>query len=77
MLFPWPALKRYGESFEELRMMTSVEARMVHDAERGAWGVGRSAMLPCGVGLGRHETWRSPSCTRRQGASMLSSSWNR
>jgi len=48
---------------------------MVHDAERGAWGVVRSAMLPYGVGLGRHETWRSPSCTRRQGTSMLSSSW--
>ena len=56
--------------------MTSVRARMVHDADRVAWYVGRSALLPCGVGHGRHATWRSPSCTRLQGASMMRRSWN-
>ncbi len=56
--------------------MTSVWARMVHDADHVAWYVGRSALLPCGVGHGRHATWRSPSCTRLQGASMMRRSWN-
>ena len=56
--------------------MTSVWARMVHDADRVAWYVVRSALLPCGVGHGRHATWRSASCTRMQGASMMSRSWN-
>ena len=49
---------------------------MVHDADRVAWYVVRSALLPCGVGHGRHATWRSASCTRMQGASMMSRSWN-
>ena len=57
--------------------MTSVWARMVHDADRVAWYVVRSALLPCGVGHGRHATWRSLSCSRLQGASLMSRSWNR